>query len=203
MNRLYQGASIKPVIGDVMMLYRKLVGFLFQILYYIVARNLPASYSYSGLGRLSKKCRAFICRQFFHSIGCNVNIEHGAYFGSGRLVEIGDNSGIGVNCHVPANIRIGKDVMMGPDVLIIGRNHRFDDISKPMRLQGYTDAPPVVIEDDVWLGTRVIVLPGIRVGRGSIIGAGAIVTKDVPPFAVCAGNPARVIRFRNDSIVRS
>jgi maltose O-acetyltransferase len=182
-----------------MTLTRKIVGLIFQSLYYMIARYLPASYSYGFLGRLSKNCRAFTCRQFFHSSGTNVNIEHGAYFGSGRFIEIGDNSGIGVNCRVPANIRIGNDVMMGPDVLIIGRNHRFTDVNTPMRLQGYNDAPPVVIEDDVWLGTRVIILPGVKIGRGAIIGAGAIVSKDVPPFAICAGNPARVIRFRNDT----
>ena len=183
------------------MLHRSLVVLLFQTLYYIVARNLPPSYSYSLLGRLSKKCRDLVCKQFFYSIGRNVNVEHGAYFGSGCLIEIGDNSGIGVDCHIPADIRIGNDVMMGPQVLIIGRNqnHRFDDVGIPMRLQGYEDALPVVIEDDVWLGARVIVLPGIRIGRGSVIGAGAVVTKDVPPFAICAGNPARIIRFRNDS----
>jgi maltose O-acetyltransferase len=179
---------------------RKPVVMLFQALYYIAARHLPPSYSSSLLGRLSKACRAMVCKQIFRSAGRNVNVEHGAYFGSGRFVEIGDNSGLGVDCHVPADIRIGKDVMMGPDVLIIGRNqnHRFDDLSKPMRLQGYQDAPPVVIEDDVWLGARVIVLPGIRIGRGAVIGAGAIVTRHVPPFAICVGNPARVIKFRND-----
>jgi maltose O-acetyltransferase len=183
------------------MFHRKLVKILFQSLYYSMARNLPPSFSYSWLGRLSKKWRAFVCKHFFHSFGRNVNIEHGAYFGSGQLIEIGDNSGIGVDCHVPADIRIGKDVMMGPEVLIIGRNqnHRFDDLSLPMRLQGHMDAPPVVIEDDVWLGARVIILPGIKIGRGSVIGAGAIVTRDVPPFAICVGNPARVIRFRNET----
>jgi maltose O-acetyltransferase len=130
----------------------------------------------------------------------NVHImTDGAYFGSGRLIEIGDNSGIGVDCRVPHNIRIGNDVMMGPDVLIFRRNHSFDDVDIPMRLQGYKDTLPVVIEDDVWLGARVIILPGIRIGKGAIIGAGAVVTKDVPPYAVCAGNPATVKRFRNDS----
>lgn len=170
-----------------------------QALYYLVGRYLPPSYAYSLLGRLSKQFRALVCRQIFRSAGRNVNVEHGAYFGSGRLIEIGDNSGIGVDCHVPADIRIGRDVMMGPEVLVIGRNqnHRFDDLDLPMRLQGYADSPPVVIEDDVWLGARAIVLPGIHIGRGSIIGAGAIVTRDVPPFAICAGNPARIIRFRN------
>ena len=181
------------------MLFRKLVIFIFQGLYYSFARHLPPATSNSLISRLSKKSRALVCKQIFHSIGQNVNIEHGAYFGSGRLVDIGDNSGIGVDCHVPPNIQIGKDVMMGPEVLIFRRNHRFDNVDIPMRLQGYEEAPPVVIEDDVWLGARVIVLPGIRIGNGAVIGAGAIITKDVPPFAVCAGNPARVVRFRTDT----
>jgi maltose O-acetyltransferase len=181
------------------MLNRKLSVLFFQSLYYIFACHLPSSFTYSFLGRLSKKCRALICKQFFHSVGRNVNVEHGAYFGSGLLVEIGDNSGIGVNCRVPGDIRIGKDVMMGPDVLIIGRNHNFEDLTIPMRLQGYKATPPVVIEDDVWLGARVIVLPGIKIGRGAIIGAGAIVSKDVPPFGICVGDPGRIVKFRNDS----
>jgi maltose O-acetyltransferase len=90
--------------------------------------------------------------------------------------------------------------MMGPEVLIIGRNqnHRFDDLTVPMRLQGHEASPPVVVEDDIWIGARVIILPGIRIGKGAILGAGAIVTRDVPPYAICVGNPARVVRFRND-----
>jgi maltose O-acetyltransferase len=169
--------------------------------YYIFAQHLPPSYLFKFFGRFSKSCRAFACRHIFLSIGRNVNIEHGAYFGSGRQVEIGDFSSIGVNCQVPSDVRIGKDVMMGPDVLIVNRNqnHRFDDINIPMRLQGHSESPPVTIEDDVWIGTRVIVLSGVRIGKGAIIGAGAIVTKDVPAYAICAGNPARVIRFRNES----
>jgi len=86
--------------------------------------------------------------------------------------------------------------MMGPEVIILGQNHRFDDCEIPMRLQGYDKVPPVRIEDDVWIGTRVIILPGVKIEKGAIIGAGAVVTKDVPPFAICIGNPSRVIKIR-------
>ena len=184
-----------------MLIFRKVVIFFCQVLYYLVGRHLPASYSYSWLGRLSKKFRAFLCRYIFHSTGHNVNVENGAYFGSGRFLKIGNNSGIGINCHVPADLHIGNDVMMGSEVLIISQNqnHRFDDVDIPMRLQGYRDSNPVVIEDNVWIGARVIILPGIKIGCGAVIGAGAIVTKDVPPFAICIGNPARIIRYRNGS----
>ena len=67
-----------------------------------------------------------------------------------------------------------------------------------MRLQGYKEYPPVRIEDDVWIGARAIILAGITIGKGAIIGAGAVVTKDVSPYAICVGNPARVIKYRND-----
>ncbi len=166
---------------------------VFYILYYFFARHLPASYRPYALG--AKNIRYWICRHLFSKCGKNVNIEHGAYFGSGKDVEIGDNSGIGVDCFVGRAI-IGKDVMMGPEVILLGQNHKFDDLTVPMFKQGYLVTKPVEIGDDVWIGTRVIILPGRKIGKGSVIGAGAVVTKDIPEYAVAAGNPARVIRFR-------
>ena len=65
-----------------------------------------------------------------------------------------------------------------------------------MRLQGFSNVKPVVIGDDVWLGRRAIILPGVCIGNGSIIGAGAVVTKDIPPFSVAVGVPAKVIKDR-------
>jgi maltose O-acetyltransferase len=168
------------------------------LFYYLFAQHLPISYRYQPFGRLGKYLRGAICKRLFRSCGKNINIEKGAYFDTGWELEIGNNSGIGVNCVVPYNIKIGNEVMMGPDVVIIGKNHRFDSIEIPMRIQGYNESTPVRIEDDVWIGTRAIILPGIKIEKGAIIGAGAVVTKDVPPFAICGGNPARVIRFRNN-----
>lgn len=69
-----------------------------------------------------------------------------------------------MSCSVPSDIQLGKDVMMGSDVAIINRNqnHKMNDISIPMRLQGHQDSLPVVIEDDIWIGARVIILPGLK-----------------------------------------
>lgn len=169
----------------------------FLFFYYAIAKHLPLSYRFGPLGKLSKSLRGIACNYIFESAGKNINIERGAFFGSGKRIQIGDNSGLGENCQAPDNIQIGRDVMMGPDVLIIGKNHKFEDLQTPMRLQGAKDAPPVVIGDDVWIGARVIILPGITINKGAIIGAGSVVTQDVPPFAIYAGNPARIIRFRN------
>jgi len=167
--------------------------------YYGLARHLPISYRFQPLGKLGKMCRAMACRRLFRSCGQGVNVERGAYFDSGWELEIGHNSGLGINCDVPFDLKIGDDVMMGPDVFIVGNNHRFDDLNIPMRLQGNQESRPVRVGDDVWIGAKVIILPGLTIGKGAIIGAGAVVTKDVPPYAICVGNPARVIRFRGDT----
>ena len=166
------------------------------VIYYGFARYLPTSYQ--PIGSVFMRIRELACRNIFESMGQNVNIERGVYFASGSGVEIGDFSGMGENCRVPVNIKIGCDVMIGPDVLIIGQNHNHKNLEIPMRLQGSINAPPVVIGDDVWIGARVIILPGLVIGKGSIIAAGAVVTKDMPPFAICAGNPAGVIKLRTD-----
>jgi maltose O-acetyltransferase len=165
--------------------------------YYGFAQHLPASYRFQPLGKFAKKCRATACKRLFRSVGQRINGEQGANFYTGWEIEIGDDSSLGINCRVPFDLKVGKDVMMGPDVIIIGENHEFSDLTKPMRLQGYKTFCPVRIEDDVWIGARAIILPGITIGRGAIIGAGAVVTRDVPSYAICAGNPARILRYRN------
>ena len=85
---------------------------------------------------------------------------------------------------------------MGPDVIIFSRNHNFKEKHKLIHEQGYTGQCTVIIEDDVWIGARVIILPGKIIGKGAVIGAGSVVTKDVAPYSVVAGNPARKISNR-------
>jgi maltose O-acetyltransferase len=164
------------------------------IIYYCFARYLPASDS--RFYRWVRPVRRFIAKGLFRHSGRNINIEKGAYFGDGSQIEIGDNSGIGVNCRVCGPVTIGDNVMMGPDVIILTERHRFGRLDIPMREQGYDTPAPVVIGDDVWIGTRVIVLPGVSIGKGAVIGAGAIVTKDVPEYAIACGNPARIVKYR-------
>jgi maltose O-acetyltransferase len=166
--------------------------------YYGFAQHLPASYRFQPLGKLGKLCRASACKRLFRYCGLHVNIEKGANFYTGWEIEVGDYSSLGVNCMIPYDLKVGKDVMMGPDVIIVGDNHRSQRRDIPMRMQGISAYQPVHIEDDVWIGARVIILPGIRIGKGAILAAGAVVTKDVPPYSICGGNPARVIKFRTE-----
>jgi len=87
--------------------------------------------------------------------------------------------------------------MMGPDVMILSRNHNYDKVDIPIKLQGNAEEQPVIIENDVWIGARVIILPGVHIGKGVVIGAGAVVAKDIPNYSITVGNPARVVRMRD------
>lgn len=165
-------------------------------LYYNFAQFLPNSY-YTLLGGIANKLRIFLCRNIFCFCGRNVsNINRCSFFGKGNEIEIGDYSSIGANCTLHPKVKIGRYVMMGPEVYFVGNNHITADVGIPMCFQGKTDNQETIIEDDVWIGARVIIMPGIRVGHGSILAAGAIVTKNVEPYSVVGGNPAKLIRKR-------
>ena len=91
---------------------------------------------------------------------------------------------------------VGNDVLMGPWVFLADVTHRFDSTEIPIRLQGLSKPAPIIIQEDAWLGARVSVSPGVTIGKGAVIGANAVVTKDVPPGSVAAGVPARVVKNR-------
>jgi maltose O-acetyltransferase len=169
--------------------------------YYGFARHLPGTHHRDSLGQIlrCRRIREIICRGLFKRAGTNINIEKGVYFGDGSQVEVGDNTKIGFNFEVlgPAVFTLGRNVMIGPDVLFITVNHRFDRTDVPIKEQGHQPPKGIVIENDVWIGARVIVLPGVRIGTGAIVGVGAVVTKDVPAYAIVGGNPASVIRQRD------
>ncbi len=170
---------------------KKIIGI---ILYNMWGKHLPVSFSHIKLGQ--KGFRAFCGKLILKKCGKNVNIERGAVFSS--KIELGNNSGIGVNASISGACVIGDDVMMGPDCIIYTWNHKTDDLTKPMRGQGFQEERPVYIGDDVWIGGRVIILPGVHIGDHCIIGAGAVVTKDVPDWAIAAGNPAVVKKYRKN-----
>ena len=154
--------------------------------YYLLAKNMPPSYS--GLKVGQTVLRRFCGRLMLERCGKQVNIEKNAYFSP--KVTLGDYSGIGVNARIHGECHIGNYVMMGEDCIIITRNHAYGRTDVPMMHQGFEEERPVFIEDDVWVGDRVTILPGVRIGKGSIIGAGAVVTRDVPQNCIAAGVPA-------------
>lgn len=166
--------------------------FIGKAIYNLLGKHLPLSDSKFSLG--SKKIRAFCGRLILKECGVNVNIEKGAQFSS--EVCLGDNSGIGINAQISSYVSIGKDVMMGPECMMYTSNHGMERIDIPMWRQPFSEPEPIIIEDDVWIGSRVIILPGVCIGKGSIIGAGAVVTKSIEPYSIVGGNPAKLIRKR-------
>ncbi len=110
-------------------------------------------------------------------------------------IKIGSNSLIGEYTVIrgQGGVMIGDRVYTSPFTQIIAVNHVFDDPDRPFVEQGIT-ADGIIIEDDVWLGANTVITDGVRVGKGSVVAAGAVVTKDVPPHTVVAGVPARIIR---------
>lgn len=132
-------------------------------------------------------------------LGANVYVGHqtilkGYYR---NQLRIGDETWIGQQCffHSAGGLEIGARVGIGPGVRIITSSHREAGRGTPI-LFAPVEMAPVVIEDDADLGTSATVLPGVRIGRGAQVGAGAVVTRDVPAYAVVAGSPARVLRER-------
>lgn len=166
------------------------------ILYLSLAKWLPATDNTYSIFAIIRRFRSVIGARCLDHAGKNVNIEHGANFGTGAGISLGDNSGLGINCKVRGPLTIGRDVMMGPDVIIYTENHETSRTDIPMRGQGSTSPQHVVINDDVWIGARAIILPGVTIGRGCIIAAGAVVSKNIPPFCIAAGVPAKVIKSR-------
>ena len=167
------------------------------ILYYGFARFLPESCS-RFFGKSSRWIRYQLCRRIFLRCGHNVNVERLAHFGNGSLIEIGNDSGLGINCRVPNNPGIGDDVMMGPDCTILDRNHSTYRTDIPMRLQGFTSEEKIktVIGNDVWIGMNVTMTPGRNIADGTVIGACCLLCKDFPPYSIVGGNPSKLIRSR-------
>lgn len=172
------------------------IGYILALLcYYGFCRYVP-DYPF----KLGKALRYCCCRLIFARCGRDVWIKRGAFFGPGHHVEIGDNSDIGRDAYIAGigrggRLVIGNNVMMAPDVLIYTRTHAFENPYLPINQQGSYSAD-VVIEDDVWIGTRSTILAGVTIGKGAVVGACALVPGDVPGNAIVGGVPARVIRMR-------
>ena len=115
-------------------------------------------------------------------------------------IRIGDNVFLNERTKVWAadRITIGNNVMVGPDVLITdnshGKNDTIAELDIPPILRDHFSTGPIVIEDNVWIAAKVCILGGVHIGKGSVIGAASVVTRDIPPYSIAVGNPARVIK---------
>jgi acetyltransferase-like isoleucine patch superfamily enzyme len=114
-------------------------------------------------------------------------------------LEMGPYGYIGPNAEVPVGVRMGKYVMIGPSFLVTGNDHQFDRPGTAIIFSGRPCPKSSYIDDDVWIGARVTLIRGVCIGRGAVIAAGAVVTRDVNPYAIVGGVPARAIGTRFSS----
>ena len=154
-------------------------------------------YEYNLLRPSDKSKQQDIMKKLLGSIGSKYEIRPPFYCDYGFNISIGDNffanfNTVFIDC---SRIVIGNNVMFGPNCCIDGAGHPTDSTR---RNAGFEYAYPITIEDDVWLGSGVHIMPGITIGRGCVIGAGSIVTKDIPPHSLAVGNPCHVIREITD-----
>lgn len=110
----------------------------------------------------------------------------------GNLV-IGNNTRVGIGNTIIGPVTISDNVNIGQNVTISGLNHNYEDPGKTISEQGVSTMP-IKIENNVWIGANSVVLPGVQIGNHSVIGAGSIITKDIPPYSVVVGNPARIVK---------
>lgn len=131
------------------------------------------------------------------SLGNNSTIEDFATINNGvGDVIIGDRTRIGLGNTLIGPITIGNDIMFAQNIVLSGLNHGYEDITMSIHDQKVTTAE-IRIEDEAWIGANAVIVAGVTIGKHSIIAAGSIVTKDVPPYSIVAGNPAKLIKQYN------
>ncbi|WP_196210803.1 DapH/DapD/GlmU-related protein [Citrobacter sp. Res13-Sevr-PEB04-36] len=148
-----------------------------------------------------------ICKRKFKKFGDNSFFRPFAYAVETRKISIGNNVVIRPGTMLYASphgeendvhIIIEDDVLIGSSVHIYVSNHIFSDTLLPISKQGHSDVKSVILKKGCWVGANVTILPGVVVGENSVVGANSIVTKNIPPFTVVAGNPARFIKKVNE-----
>jgi maltose O-acetyltransferase len=156
----------------------------------VTARKL---YEYNRLHPFDREARAAAIREILGKVGENCIVEQPLFCTYGYNTTLGDNVFINVNCKLmdSGKITIGNNVFIAPNVCIITEEHTLD---VKRRIQGFEYTHPVTIGNNVWICTGALILPGVTIGDNSVIGAGSVVTKDIPPNSLAVGNPCRVIR---------
>ena len=159
---------------------------------YVALKYWVSLFAYISINLISGRRKA--------NIGDNTKIHPTVILRQGERIEIGHNCLINHNNVLQAGkesakIKIGNFVHTGANVMIFAFNHSIDDIETPSILQDYYDAD-VIIEDDVWIGAGSVILAGVTIGKGSVIAAGSVVNKDIPPYSIAGGVPAKILKTR-------
>ena len=175
---------------------------LYKVLYKVIGCHLPASGTSVGpfrIGEIGRKFRAFcFCGWNNEQTEKDINIEKNVRLS--EQVTLGKRSGIGEDSIISGKVTIGDNVMIGPNVTLATPMHPLLPEERNIRKRedgsfyNLEYAKPITIKDNCWLASNVVVCGGVTIGEGCVIGAGSVVTRDIPPYSLAAGNPCRVIR---------
>ena len=146
----------------------------------------------NGLTLADQAKKQEIIKELFGSVGSNPFVGDNFHCDFGQTIHVGDNFHADYNCTMLdlAEIRIGDNCLIGPDVGIYTAGHRLEPEGRVLDVYGL----PITIGNDVWIGGHSTILPGVTIGNGAVIAAGSVVTKDVSPRSLVAGNPAKVMK---------
>jgi maltose O-acetyltransferase len=164
---------------------------LLFMIYGLIALRLPRK-----LG--GRSLRAVLGKALLGSCGSGVVIEKGTVLH--QKLFLGDRVQVGADCRfmIAGRVELHDDVLLAPEVVFVDSNHSFGRLDIPIKDQGQSQAKPIVVEKGAWIGIRATILPGVRIGEGAIVGAGAVVAKTVPAYGIAIGNPARLVGSRRD-----
>ena len=154
----------------------------------------PFKHKKGKQARIGRRSRLDVLPFQDFSLGSHSTIEDFATINNGMgAVSIGHHSFIGLSNVIIGPVSIGNHVILAQHIVISGLNHGYQDIHIPISQQPCT-VKPIVIEDACWIGANSVITAGVRIGKHAVVAAGSVVTKEVPPYSVVAGNPARVIK---------
>lgn len=170
---------------------RMLIGYF---LYIFIGQWLP-HYQLGYCWKIPKKFRQ-LCGKLL-LLNCGQNVDIGRHVKFSFRTTLGDNSSIGDNTFIQGNVKIGKNVMIGPQCMFIAENHSCDDVDILINKQPKKEKG-IIIEDNVWIAARVIILDGVKISEGTVIGAGSVVSNDTINNSIVVGAKARKIRKRGE-----
>lgn len=148
-----------------------------------------------------KKSMKKLCKKKFKEFGEGAEFRAGAYAIACSKISLGKNAIIRPTTMLFADPRpdgagivIEDDVLLGSGIHFYVTNHRYDEITKPIFSQGHYDSKPILVKKGAWIGANSIILPGVTIGENSVVGAGSVITKDVPDRVIVVGNPGKIIK---------
>lgn len=167
---------------------------IFLFIYYVFGQHLPMQ-PFPGY-KFFYSVRRFLVKRIIKKCGEDIVVKDHCYFGNGARLSVGSRTQLGQNAQLGGEITLGDDILMGPDIVIMATAHNFDRIDIPINQQGAAPEEPVKIGNDVWIGTRAVIMPGVEIGDHCIVASGAVVTKSFEDYSIIGGVPAKLIKKR-------